>query len=86
VYPGANATFTLYEDDNETYAYERGEHATCELRWDDAAKTLHVGARQGTFPGLVAERRLNIVLVGGPNGSASKAVSYQGKTLDVSFR
>jgi len=31
VYPGADATFTIYEDDNETYEYEKGQHATIRL-------------------------------------------------------
>lgn len=63
VYPGADATFTVYEDDNETYAYEKGERATYDLVWDDAAKTLSIGARQGSFPGMIAERKLTAVLV-----------------------
>ncbi|MEJ8629659.1 DUF5110 domain-containing protein [Sphingomonas sp. I4] len=50
VYPGANGRFTLYEDDNETYAYERGQRATYELAWDDARRTLTIGARTGKFP------------------------------------
>ena len=56
IYPGADARFTIYEDDNETYAYERGERATYDLVWDDAAKTLRIGARQGSFPGMVVRR------------------------------
>ena len=48
--------FTIYEDDNETYAYERGERATYELKWDDANRTLRIGARQGSFPGMIASR------------------------------
>jgi alpha-D-xyloside xylohydrolase len=45
VYPGANAEFTLYNDDGFTYAYERGDHQITTLHWDDAAKRLtHTGA------------------------------------------
>ena len=50
VYPGANGRFTVYEDDNETYAYEKGARATYDLTWDDARRTLTIGARQGRFP------------------------------------
>jgi len=63
IFTGADGKFTLYEDDNETYAYEQGQHAAYELVWNDAAKTLRIGARQGSFPGLVAKRELKIVLV-----------------------
>ena len=57
-----HAKFTIYEDDNETYNYEKGQRATYDLVWNDKAKTLTVGERQGSFPGMVATRKLNIVL------------------------
>ncbi len=84
IYPGANATFTLYEDDNETYAYERGERATYDLVWDDAAQTLTIRARQGTFPGLVAERTLTIRLLV-PGANAVREVRYTGQPVEVKF-
>lgn len=40
VYPGANAEFALYQDDGQTYAYEKGASTTTVLRWDDAAQKL----------------------------------------------
>ena len=86
VYSGANATFTIYEDDNETYAYEKGQRATYDLTWNDAAKTLTIGARQGTFPGMVAKRQLNIALFGGNTERASKTVTYSGQALEITFR
>lgn len=89
VYPGADARFTVYEDDNETYAYEKGQRATYDLTWNDRARTLTIGARNGSFPGLVQRRTLNIVLVGGaPQGGTgaippSRQVTYTGKTVIV---
>ncbi len=89
VYPGADAAFTLYEDDGETYAYEKGRRATVELRWDDQARTLTVGKRQGGFPGMIAERELRVVLAndaataGPAEAPAAKSVRYTGKALQV---
>jgi alpha-D-xyloside xylohydrolase len=40
VYPGADAAFTLYNDDGLTYAYEDGKFQTTELKWDDASGKL----------------------------------------------
>jgi alpha-D-xyloside xylohydrolase len=37
VYSGANGTFSLYNDDGKTYAYERGNLRITRLIWDDAA-------------------------------------------------
>ena len=45
VYPGANGSFTLFEDDGKTYAYEKGGGSITSLMWDDAAQQLkHEGA------------------------------------------
>ncbi|MBB6142714.1 alpha-D-xyloside xylohydrolase [Silvibacterium bohemicum] len=49
VYPGADADFTLYDDDGTTYAYEKGEDRVTRLHWDDAAGMLHhTGAKSWT--------------------------------------
>ena len=37
VYPGADASFDLYNDDGKTYAYEQGKFEVAKLKWDDAA-------------------------------------------------
>ncbi len=40
VYPGANARFGLYDDDGQSYAYERGEYRLTRLRWNDRRRRL----------------------------------------------
>jgi alpha-D-xyloside xylohydrolase len=51
VYPGADASFTLFSDDGTTYAYETGAGAITHLRWDDAAgKFSHEGADAWSGP------------------------------------
>ena len=62
IYPGADASFTIYEDDGETYNYEQGQFATIELKWDDAARTLTISDRKGGFPELVKSRQYRVVL------------------------
>ncbi|MGF7149993.1 alpha-D-xyloside xylohydrolase [Sphingomonas zeicaulis] len=91
IYPGADARFTLYEDDNETYAYEKGARATYDLVWNDATKTLNVEARQGSFPGMTPRRELKLVLMNGVGRGgmdmlpATKVISYSGKAMKVQF-
>ncbi|WP_457353466.1 TIM-barrel domain-containing protein [Roseateles sp. P5_D6] len=86
IYPGADAQFTLYEDDGETYRYESGERATVTLRWDDARGVLDVGARDGRFPGLVEQRRFDVTLVDAPGRSAkTRSVLYRGKATALHF-
>ncbi len=51
VYPGADADFTLYDDDGKTYAYEGGDRRITRLHWNDAAGTLsHEGFQAWTGP------------------------------------
>ena len=91
IYPGANARFTLYEDDNETYAYEKGAHATYDLVWNDAARTLTIGPRRGGFPGMTRQRALDVVLVTGDTGAGlepaagARRISYAGQAVTVRF-
>jgi len=85
VYPGADAKFTIYEDDGETYDYEKGQRATYDLVWHNATKTLGIGARQGSFPGMIAERKLTVILVASKGKAASETVTYSGKPIEVKF-
>lgn len=51
IYPGADAEFTLYNDDGNTYAYEKGESKITHLHWNDAASRFtHDGAPAWTSP------------------------------------
>jgi alpha-glucosidase (family GH31 glycosyl hydrolase) len=51
VYGGANSSFTLYDDDGVTYAYEQGAGRKTELHWDEAAgKLSHEGAAPWSEP------------------------------------
>ncbi|MBR4755375.1 MAG: glycoside hydrolase family 31 protein [Bacteroidales bacterium] len=62
VYTGADSDFTLYEDDGLTYGYEHGAFATIPIHWDDAARTLTIGPRTGSFPGMLEERSFIVVV------------------------
>ncbi len=91
VYPGADGKFTVYEDDNETYEYEKDRYATYNMGWNDTTKTLSISARKGNYPELVKKRKLDIVLVGPSNASAigtagaTKSITYTGSPISVKF-
>ena len=93
VYAGADGAFTLYEDDGLTYGYEKGACARIPLRWDDAAGKLTIGRRDGAFPGMLAKRTFQVVLVakGQPAGfpftsAGGRTVTYAGDAVTVSLR
>src|SRR6185312_5772455 len=83
IYGGADAHFTLYEDQGDTYNYEKGERATIPIDWNDATRTLTLDARQGSYPGMPAQRKFNIIFVG-ENHGAGGAVTAPDRTVEYS--
>src|SRR5690349_4870347 len=90
IYRGADGDFTLYEDENDGYNYEKGIYATIPFHWDDAKQTLTIGERKGTFPGMLTERRFHMVFVAEGHGTGitaeskpDKVVTYSGKKIAV---
>jgi len=90
IYPGADGDFTLYEDENDGYNYEKGVYATIPLHWDDAQHTLTIGDRKGEFPGMLQSRTFKVVVVGerrgagiSPEGKPDQVVQYAGKTMGI---
>jgi alpha-D-xyloside xylohydrolase len=90
IYPGADGEFMLYEDENDNYNYEKGVYSTVIFTWDDANKTLTIGDRKGSFPGMLGERKFNIVSVTNINGTGmsvvekfDKVITYNGKKVLV---
>lgn len=64
VFPGRDASFELYEDQGLDNSYETGASATIPIRWRDAVGQLELGARQGSFEGMVLSKRFRIHLAG----------------------
>ncbi len=90
VYTGADGAFTLYEDEGLNYNYEKGAFTRIPLSWSDSTRTLTVGKRQGSFPGMLSERTFEIVLVSKskPVGfsftpKADRSVRYVGEVIKV---
>jgi alpha-D-xyloside xylohydrolase len=90
IFAGADGSFTLYEDDGKTFAYEHGAFSEVPLRWNDSSRTLTIGARHGSFPGIQAHRRFAIVLTSAASPvpfsvtpQALKTVEYDGSALHI---
>jgi len=73
VYAGRDGQFSLYEDEGGTYGYERGEFSRIPVSWNEAARTLTIGPRVGSFPGMPRSRTFTVVLV-----TPDKPVPYAG--------
>ena len=89
VYTGADGSFTLYEDENDNYNYEKGKYAIIPFSWNDKTKTLIIGDRKGEFEGMLKERTINIVTVNQSTGiglepsNTYKTIHYSGKNIKV---
>jgi alpha-D-xyloside xylohydrolase len=90
VYPGADGTFTLYNDEGDNYDYEKGAHSTTALAWSDATRTLTIAARQGTYPNMPPQTTFHVVLARPNHGigeattdAADRTVTYNGSALTV---
>ena len=79
VYPGADGSFTLYEDEGDNYNYEQGAYTTIAFSWNDRARTLTIGARQGNYPGMILNRKFTVIL---PDGQ-SRQVDYDGNDITI---
>jgi len=90
IYPGADGKFTIYEDENDNYNYEKGLFATFTVNWNDKLHQLSISDTKGHFPGMLKSRTFNVVIVNGAHGSnvdltanADKKVKYNGKAIVV---
>ena len=81
IFPGVDGSFLLYEDEGDSYNYEKGAYATINFQWKNATRTLTIGAQQGSYPGMLKARQFTIVL---PDGT-SKTVDYTGQQIDISL-
>ena len=72
VFPGADGSFILYEDEGDGYAYENGEYSTVEFSL--RGRRLTIGERKGSFKGMSASRVFHIVTVDG----VKKDIEYEG--------
>ena len=93
IYPGANGSFTLYEDENDNYNYEKGVYSTIDFNWDDAQHQLRIDARKGSFPGMLNTRTFHVVVVRKGHGTGvevtgtpDKVIAYQGEQETVPIR
>jgi alpha-D-xyloside xylohydrolase len=95
VYPGADGSFILYEDENDNYNYEKGLYATIQFTWNDICQTLTIGRRSGDFPGMRKDQTFMVVIVRPDHGTGldmtlqpDQIVSYRGnpETVHVGTR
>ena len=79
IYPGADGSFTLYEDEFDNYNYENGAYSEIAFTWSDKKRTLSISSRKGDYPGMIKERKFILRTADGN----VKTVVYSGKKIKV---
>ena len=89
VYPGADGSYSLYEDNGKDYSYEQGKFTRIPFAWDDAKRELTIGDRQGEYDGMLKDRKFRVCLMNEKNAGVENVakpdaeVKYSGKKVTV---
>ena len=80
IFPGADSSFLLYEDDGRSFNYRRGEWMGLRLRWDDTQRTLTLSLEPGSRFLPPSQRSIEVELL-----KMKKHVAFDGKQIEVRF-
>jgi alpha-D-xyloside xylohydrolase len=93
VYTGADGSFALYEDDGTSRQYLNGAFSRIPIAYDEQTKTLVIGNREGSYPGMASRRTINVrwFKAGQPrpftlDGKADMKVVYTGQSVSLKMR
>ena len=93
IFTGADGSFSLYEDDGVSPAYLKGKYARVPIAWNQATRTLTIGAREGGYDGMPGKRAISVRFYGPGKAVApdfaengATAVVYEGKAVSVRER
>lgn len=79
IYPGADGSLDLYDDEGDGYGYEAGQCSFVHISWNDRQSLLTIDKRCGTYPGMPEESVFRVRRVDGEE----RQVVYVGDALRV---
>ncbi len=85
IYPGADAEFTLYEDENDNYNYEKGAYSEIKFVWDNNKQQLTIEKRQGKFEGMLKDRSFQLHIETAETTKTTKKITYNGDKMVIAF-
>ena len=80
IYPGANGSASLYEDDGHTFAYRHGAWMRMDMAWQDQTRTLTLRLAPGARMLPPAPRRFTVRLAGSTD---ARSVTFSGQPVTV---
>jgi alpha-glucosidase/alpha-D-xyloside xylohydrolase len=72
VYPGADGSSSLYDDDGKSFEYRKGAWRRLDMKWQERTRTLTVTAQDGPALKWLANQRIEVRIAG---GSAARTVT-----------
>jgi alpha-D-xyloside xylohydrolase len=78
VYPGADGSFAVYEDEGDSYRYEQGMYSWFTLKWEDTSGCFTVGPCSGQ----PVRRELRLVRVGKNHGIGLEPTPHPDHVID----
>jgi alpha-glucosidase (family GH31 glycosyl hydrolase) len=79
IYPGADGSFLLYDDDGSTFDYRKGQWLGIQMAWNDRQRRLSLRLAPGSRL-IDGKRDLSVQL-----GATKKRVSFEGRPVEVRF-
>ena len=84
MYAGKNGSFSLYEDNGITYAYEEGNYHKTYFKYQDDNEILFINPSENNFPEMFIDRIFTIKYITpeNPQGIITEVI-YNGKPLQI---
>jgi alpha-glucosidase (family GH31 glycosyl hydrolase) len=82
IYPGANGTFSLYEDDGRTFDYRKGAWMGIAMTWDDEARRLSLRLAPGSRLLPPIPRRFEVRIAG---SITAKTIVFNGRPASLAL-
>ena len=80
IYPGADGSFLLYEDDGRSFDYRKGDWTGIQMDWNDVRRVLILRLAEGSRMSPSTRRRLHVKL-----RDAVRVIDFDGHQVEVAF-
>ena len=80
IFPGADASFLLYEDDGISFDYRSGNWMGIVMTWNNARRTLELKLAPGSRMLSSSPRMIDVQLLG-----EKKSTTFQGEPVSITF-
>jgi alpha-glucosidase (family GH31 glycosyl hydrolase) len=80
IYPGANGSFLIYEDDGKSFNYRKGEWMGTQMDWNNERRVLALQLARGSRMLQPGPRKLEVKLE-----DKIRHVEFDGRRVEVKF-